>query len=68
MAEAMLEFAIASSNLNGTPEVIAGRLMECLARFLAPDKFASFKNALMLACEEEITARVKVHAIAAAQN
>jgi hypothetical protein len=60
IAATLWEFAISTASVNGDHAVIAQQMVDVLSKFLAPDRFSQFRNALAIAAREQIRAEILV--------
>jgi hypothetical protein len=62
LSKHLLEFAIASANVNNEHAVVADSMTSLLQGFMAPAKFAAFQHSLQIAAEESISAKLRIKA------
>jgi hypothetical protein len=63
LAKHLIEFAIASANTNGEPQVIARDVLALIAKFTGTAYFSVFKRSVMQAAEEQIRAKLLVESV-----
>ena len=62
MARHLLEYAVASSNVNGEPQAVADELLRLFEKFLTPRVFNAIVHACTAATEEIVAAKLELRA------
>jgi hypothetical protein len=63
LARHLIEFAIASANTNGEPQVIARDVLALIRTFTSAEFFGAFRRSVMQAAEEQIRAKLLVESV-----
>jgi hypothetical protein len=62
LASHLLEYAVASSNVNGEPQAVADELLRLFEKFLSPKVFNAIVHAVTVATEEIVAAKLQLRA------